>query len=623
MFYGTLIFGLAIVAVDALLAGTKEHRTDGHSAAVLVSGIIDRLQVAPLLENIVRANVAAGTRVDIYFTLKAPLETQNFAANKGESKWLVTEEGATSYTRDNRIMEAMLEGAPTAELYPMLCAWAKASGATVCKAEEELHEPVSGVPDDEAHRKVMSYYNPLETTTGANVLRRWRSIEKLWNQAKSVEQKEGFHYTSVLVARDDNYWLAPYLFDNEGFATDPATLKSTSCLEAHGVNDKALSVGRVAADLVLPTYSVFTKIGPGPLTNTRNAEEFLFKLAATNGVGMQPVAFPMALATMTQSGIPCFRKQGYNLTDRGGYQKCYNEADENSPLTKFFRTFNCDKMDPPFYDAVHPEQVQKMHQAVKKAAGGERKPIAFSMVGSANAQALAETLRSLRQVDPSAGAIAVTREDGVCATIGAESLGFVCLEIGEVNTAFPEHALLTTVALSGRTAGVLAVDPGMKFQSSPLAAFLESAIHSDLVVASRPPGEQCESGSSLAYFPDTPGAAHVLLRTWASKVEQRSDTLRTSSAALLPGGVKVGDKVVSQISWAHAGRSLSIGDVGIVRSQSQKDPERVVIDFDSIQGISILPKQFALQGFGSTFAAATNNSPGVRVARRPCDQLGL
>ena len=109
----------------------------------------------------------------------------------------------------------------------MLCSWAQQAGATECMASPESDEPIE-LPSDDAHRAALSYYNPLSTESGANVLRRWRGIEQLWEQAKLLEATLDFLYSSVLLVRDDDYWLSPYILKDADFEASPSHTASTT-----------------------------------------------------------------------------------------------------------------------------------------------------------------------------------------------------------------------------------------------------------------------------------------------------------------------------------------------------------------------------------------------------------
>ncbi|CAK0842117.1 unnamed protein product [Prorocentrum cordatum] len=400
-------------ALAAAPSGRSAQASAGAApVAILVSGMLDRLLVTPLLENLVRANVDAGTPVDIFFGMKPQMDGQNFASNKGDSKWLVGEAASQKYVRDPRMTRLRATNVSNRELFRRLCEWSLEAGAGRCVTEEETETPLE-LPDDQAHQSIMSYYSPISTETGQNVLRRWRTIEGLLSKAKEAELAHGFRYNSVLIVRDDNYWLTPYIFDTMEFEARPSTLRSTSCLEAHGINDKVIHLGRDAVDRVGAVYQAWKQVPHDALRDSRNAEEFLFKLAMLEGVGIRPTGFRYALGTMTESGIPCYRKQSYNLADKGGYHKCHDEATEDGPVTKLFRAFSCDTMNPVFFDALSSDEVAVLRDTILEASGRTQNvSVVLTIADLASIDEAVMTLASLLSADPSARAVVVTRPQG-------------------------------------------------------------------------------------------------------------------------------------------------------------------------------------------------------------------
>jgi len=620
--WGRVLFLAKVVGAVSMQAPQLRLSDDARqtrSAAILISGMIDRLLVAPLMENLVRANVEAGTPVDTYFAMKPPSDVQSYAANKGESKWLVTEASAEKYVVDPKVARVLTE--PSAELCEHLCRWARMAGAGTCASEREPDDPLE-LPHDDAHQPMLSFYSPLSTASGASVLRRWRSIEVLWGRAKQTEQAGGFRYNSVLLVRDDDYWLTPYIFDTTDFAAHPNSLKSMSCLEAHGINDKMIHLGREAVEKVGMAYRAWKdKAPPYALQDTRNAEEFLFKLAAAGGVGMRPSGFKYALAATTASGVPCFRKQTYNLTGRGGYSACYDEASESSPITRLFRSFSCDAMNPAYFDALNRQDVAALKGAVSEAAGAGEAPIVFTVADSASVDRAGRTLLSLSKADPSTKAVVVTQELQ-CEAVRRWSCNAVCIETrGAIDGFKFKLALLTTALMTGAASGILFAEPGVEFQKDAIAVFADASKGRDIALA--PTQSWCkgvassgEVTDSLFYVRATPGGSHALMRAWMFLVEQK-----------LPGGYYVGERVVSGINYTGAGLPLNVGDAGTVRGPSQKDFGRIVVDFDRLAstprpGLAVLPKQLSPSGSRSLLARAVAASTGVRATAVPCGRLG-
>jgi len=617
--WGRVLFLAKVVGAVSMQAPQLRLSDDARqtrSAAILISGMIDRLLVAPLMENLVRANVEAGTPVDTYFAMKPPSDVQSYAANKGESKWLVTEASAEKYVVDPKVARVLTE--PSAELCEHLCRWARMAGAGTCASEREPDDPLE-LPHDDAHQPMLSFYSPLSTASGASVLRRWRSIEVLWGRAKQTEQAGGFRYNSVLLVRDDDYWLTPYIFDTTDFAAHPNSLKSMSCLEAHGINDKMIHLGREAVEKVGMAYRAWKdKAPPYALQDTRNAEEFLFKLAMSQGVAIRPTGFRYALGTLTTSGTPCFRKQSFNLTNRGGYHKCHEEATEDSPVTKLFRTFSCDTMNPAFFAALSSDEVAALRGTILEASGGyQNVSVVLTIADLADIDKAVITLVSLRSADPSARAVVVTRVQG-CERIRTTAGNSACVEMP---LAFDDQkvkvALLTAAVFSGSAGGILFAEPGVEFQKDPIAAFTGVSRGHDVVFTPRQ-SAQCEAtatggdvSGSLFYVKSTPGGSHALMRAWMFLVEEQ-----------LPGGYYVGERVVLGINSTRTGLSLNAGDTGTVRGTSLKDPARIVVDFDLRSGVALLPTQISPSGSWSLLGRAVAASTGVRATTTPCGRLG-
>ncbi|CAK0895736.1 unnamed protein product [Prorocentrum cordatum] len=549
--------------------------------------------------------------------MKPQMDGQNYASNKGESAWLVTEAESEKYVKDPRLLRRRITNVSNQELFRRLCEWSFEAGAGRCVTEEETEEPLE-LPDDPEHKSIMSYYSPFSTATGQNVLKKWRTIEGLLKKAKEAELTHSFRYNSVLITRDDSYWLTPYMFDTTSFRLRPYMLRSTSCLEAHGINDKVLHLGRDAVDTVGYAYQAWKRLPHDALRDSRNAEEFLFKLAMSQGVAIRPTGFRYALGTLTTSGTPCFRKQSFNLTNRGGYHKCHEEATEDSPVTKLFRTFSCDTMNPAFFAALSSDEVAALRGTILEASGGyQNVSVVVTIADLADIDKAVMTLASLRSADPSARAVVVTRVQG-CERIRTTAGNSACVEMP---LAFDDQkvkvALLTAAVFSGAAGGILFAEPGVEFQKDPIAAFTGVSRGHDVVFTPRQ-SAQCEAtatggdvSGSLFYVKSTPGGSHALMRAWMFLVEEK-----------LPGGYYVGERVVLGIHSTRTGLSLNAGDTGTVRGPSLKDPERIVVDFDLRSGVALLPTQISPSGSWSLLGRAVAASTGVRATTTPCGRLG-
>ncbi|CAK0900675.1 unnamed protein product [Prorocentrum cordatum] len=189
---------------------------------------------------------------------------KEYAADKNETKWLKSE-STDRYTMDpevrrfyeqNSERQDDLNHVKATELLMIdICDFARKSGASHCHWKLEGEEALV-MPEDQAHHNVMMYYNPLETAAGKAVLYKWRSTGVLWDKAKAREEQFG-EYSVVVVARDDDYWIGPYYINAVDFLDNPSLTRVIPCLESHGINDKAVIMGRKSADALLTTYGVW------------------------------------------------------------------------------------------------------------------------------------------------------------------------------------------------------------------------------------------------------------------------------------------------------------------------------------------------------------------------------
>merc|ERR1719401_878862 len=90
-----------------------------------------------------------------------------------------------------------------------ICEQAQLVNTSFCAFDIEGDHPVT-LPNDDEHRNMMTYYNPIATEAGKAVLAKWRSLSGLWAKARLWEKRVGGKYSSVLVVRDDAYWMASY-----------------------------------------------------------------------------------------------------------------------------------------------------------------------------------------------------------------------------------------------------------------------------------------------------------------------------------------------------------------------------------------------------------------------------
>lgn len=116
-------------------------------------------------------------------------------------------------------------------------------------------------------------YNPFNSVTGQNVLRRFKGLQTLMNVATATND-----YDFVLVTRDTDLWLHELDLGLFSDAKD-LTVFTKACREYFGVNDKTfLFTGAAAKAILLHVYDDFFNDRYSVLDYTFNAEEFWRKL---------------------------------------------------------------------------------------------------------------------------------------------------------------------------------------------------------------------------------------------------------------------------------------------------------------------------------------------------------
>jgi len=188
-----------------------------------------------------------------------------------------------------------------------------------------------------------------------------------------------------------------------------------------------------------------------------------------------------ALATFTDSGMLCFRKQSFQLAE--GYHTCYGEESEDGSYTRFFREFSCATMKTELFDVLSPEHVASIHRAIGKLAGVERRAIILTVTDLAMVNMTKNMIRSLYRAGEQARCLVVGIEANLCLELG-EPLA-ECLELplrgqreadgifawgtaGYMEAVFLKHVVLTVSLLSGRSEGILFTDPDVVYLKPPL-----------------------------------------------------------------------------------------------------------------------------------------------------------
>jgi len=488
----------------------KEDPPPQSCLAVLVSGSAESLVLAPLLSSVVRANARAGLRVDVFFGLTAPA--------KGKR------EGAVDPK-----MSQFLQNFDVAKLRDFVCQLAEQQGASHCTVELESEE-AAHAPKNVARQSIMTHYqNSTEKRTGA--IARWRSLSRLLASARTHEVEA--EYDAVVIARADTYWMAPVSVNVEDFQMDSLQVSVAPCLDDTGINDKAMVLGREAADVMLSAYDRWQS-GDERLSGSRTAEEVLFRIASQAGLRITPQPMYAESASFTQTGLPCFQETSFDLS-RQRYEQCFVESAGDAPVSEFFATFGCEVRNPNFYDLLWPQQVQKLHDNVARLAfQDERKPLVLTVVGADEVEQAVSMLTGLQSLGEEALVLTVGTSAHICKALKDSPgvSGSKCIVVQptqEVRLSVFKHAILTTVALAGLTDRIMYASPQAAFAkalSPQLAAsdmrilFARSAAPAGDVagciqdVSIQESFDLTHVDSSVLVLPDAPEVASLLLRAW-------------------------------------------------------------------------------------------------------------
>ena len=101
-----------------------------------------------------------------------------------------------------------------------LCKMLKDAGATTCVAEIGARETMPALPDAMKDRKRIFTYSPYKHRSGKALLKRWASLEDLWDKVLEAEVANRLRYHHILVVRDDTFWTAPYVIRGFEFVGD-------------------------------------------------------------------------------------------------------------------------------------------------------------------------------------------------------------------------------------------------------------------------------------------------------------------------------------------------------------------------------------------------------------------
>jgi len=519
-----------------MVAGVDEEESQSR-VAVLVTGSLDSLLLAPLLSNVVRANAHRGLQVDVYFSLKPSAKgKQGVAADPKIANLL------------KNFDEASYGGKPM----DFVCHLARGAGAAKCAWQLEAEEAVPALKESPSQRSMMTHYQ-AGTAEGREAVARWRAQSRLWALARGQELSEGEgedQYDAVLVARSDTYWLAPFLVDVESFQLETLRVSTSPCLDEFGIGDRAVVMGRGAADVLLGIYESWQR-GDERLSGTRTAEEVWFRTAAQAGLSVVPEPMYAAQVIWTGGGLPCFSEATFRLgSESAGLEQCFAESVGDAPVSSLFKAFSCETGNPAYYELLWHQQVRTLHKMVADIANrNESDSILVMAVDQGETDMAVDTLTSLSDgVDAATNTVVVGTSSGVCKALADKSgvSGHKCLVVvpqQDVQLSVLKHAILTTVASAGLGQRVVSVTPGVLFTkglttalaaSSRTIAFASKSTKAQTAQACREEaGDVADIDSGFLALTDAPEVTDMLLRAWQLMEEDKALSQQAALAAAL------------------------------------------------------------------------------------------
>jgi len=544
--------------------------------AVLVTGSVESLALTPLLGNVVQANARKGLQVDLYFALR------------GRSS-----PGETTNPKMVNLRKSFDEVSYGGKLMDYICELAKKEGATKCSWMAPSDE---AAPVGAAQRSIM-VQQPAGSASGQEAVRRWRSQAHLW-AAVRLEEEAGSEladqydqYDAVMVTRSDTYFLAPFLVDAEGFQLESQRVSTTPCLDVTGISDKAVVMGREAAEVLLGVHEAW-KRGEERLSGTRTAEEVWFRMASHGGLNIVPEPMYAAQALYTASGLPCFQESTFNVnSEQQRLEQCFAESAGEAPMASLFSAFSCETMDPNFFDLLWPQQVSRLHQVIADITNrNESNAIVLAVIDHDEVELAVKMLTSLQAAGEDAKSVVVGTSAGVCKAL-ANSFGvaghkcLVMMPSQDVRLRVFKHAILTTVAAAGLSRRVVSLSPGVTFATGMRTALAASQKTISFAKNSTPaqscreePGDLAQVDGGVLYLSDAPEVTDMLLRAWKLMEEFPSaswgaalkSALRASGHSdfgLLSCGVALG-------SGAHGDRVVDAAQPPGVAEQIKQEVRR-------------------------------------------------
>jgi len=188
------------------------------------------------------------------------------------------------------MIDPVLQNLSDVEIKAFVESQAWAQGARHASVVLAPRDKIDRLPTDVAWLGRTSQYSPYRNDSlggiGKNLLRRYKSVERLWDSAKKHAGKN--EYTSVVLVRDDSFWTDD--IDTKLFhIRRNNTAHSLNCGQWGGHNDKVLVAGGGVADDVLSLYTTWYHDQHQQLHDTFNAEGFLKKIAELRNVPWEEV----------------------------------------------------------------------------------------------------------------------------------------------------------------------------------------------------------------------------------------------------------------------------------------------------------------------------------------------
>jgi len=238
---------------------------------VIIVGLRSRLLLNSTIQQLIRPIAGEGFAVHVYVSV----------VDKGSgTNWAPMREAG----HEDPALKNLTHAQMRRHFYHMI---KEAGGCLMCFDMANSSEKLPSIPRDEVMDKRLWQYLPNTSNVGRNVVRIWKSRERLWQCAVQTEAQTGEKYSLVLWTRDDAYWVdrVAHMKPLLSMAQNEQTLWSKNCKEWNGINDKVMVLGRKAANVLLRAYTSFWK--PRPPLESWNSEMYLKALAQAHGIKLR------------------------------------------------------------------------------------------------------------------------------------------------------------------------------------------------------------------------------------------------------------------------------------------------------------------------------------------------